>query len=217
MNQSRFSVAMSCAALACAAMSMSAAQAADVVDQSQLLADLGVPLAFSALYPNYPVGQSFTAGLDGRLSNIMLATNGPIFDGTKSLTLEVRDGDGLTGALLGTKTLAALSVYSPSAVLYVLDLNTKSMGINMVSGHQYTFEITHVSGSGDLALRGLIASSANPYANGRIFAGPGYGTPPWDLVFQTSISAVPEPETYGMLLAGLGIVAFVSRRRKVVH
>jgi opacity protein-like surface antigen len=217
MKTSRFSIAMSCVAFACAAMGMQAAQAANVVDQSQLVADVGVPFVFSALYPNYPVGQSFTAGLAGRLSNIMLATNGPILDGTNSLTLEVRDGDGLTGTLLGTKTLAALSVYSPSAVLYVLDLNTKSMGINIESGHHYTFEITNVSGSGDLALRGVIASSANPYANGRIFAGPGYGTPPWDLVFQTSISAVPEPETYGMLLAGLGIVAFVSRRRKVGH
>ena len=28
------------------------------------------------------------------------------------------------------------------------------------------------------------------------------------------VSAVPEPETYGMLLAGLGLVGFVARRRK---
>lgn len=29
-----------------------------------------------------------------------------------------------------------------------------------------------------------------------------------------SIAAVPEPETYGMLLAGLGMLAFLARRRK---
>jgi hypothetical protein len=29
-----------------------------------------------------------------------------------------------------------------------------------------------------------------------------------------SVSAVPEPETYAMLLAGLGLVGFISRRRR---
>jgi PEP-CTERM motif len=29
-----------------------------------------------------------------------------------------------------------------------------------------------------------------------------------------TISSVPEPETYGMMLAGLGLVGFISRRRK---
>ena len=30
----------------------------------------------------------------------------------------------------------------------------------------------------------------------------------------TDVSAVPEPATYGMLLAGLGLIGIVSRRRK---
>lgn len=33
-------------------------------------------------------------------------------------------------------------------------------------------------------------------------------------VFTTQISAVPEPETYAMLLAGLGLMGFAARRRK---
>jgi hypothetical protein len=28
-----------------------------------------------------------------------------------------------------------------------------------------------------------------------------------------SVAAVPEPETYGMLLAGLGLVGFAARKR----
>ena len=34
--------------------------------------------------------------------------------------------------------------------------------------------------------------------------------------YAVAISAVPEPETYAMLLAGLGLVGFSARRRKVV-
>ncbi|MCB5190305.1 PEP-CTERM sorting domain-containing protein [Methylobacillus arboreus] len=35
-----------------------------------------------------------------------------------------------------------------------------------------------------------------------------------DLVVFTSIAAVPEPATYGMLLLGMGVVALVARRRR---
>ncbi|OZA36288.1 MAG: hypothetical protein B7X87_14305 [Hydrogenophilales bacterium 17-64-34] len=33
------------------------------------------------------------------------------------------------------------------------------------------------------------------------------------IVSRFSVTAVPEPETYAMLLAGLGLVGFVARRR----
>ena len=33
-------------------------------------------------------------------------------------------------------------------------------------------------------------------------------------VFNLNLAPVPEPETYGMLLAGLGILGFLARRRK---
>jgi hypothetical protein len=36
-----------------------------------------------------------------------------------------------------------------------------------------------------------------------------------DVMFNFSITAVPEPETYAMLLAGLGMIGFVARRRKI--
>lgn len=42
------------------------------------------------------------------------------------------------------------------------------------------------------------------------------GPAPWDaygLTASVVISAVPEPETYGMLLIGLGLVGFAARRR----
>jgi hypothetical protein len=36
-----------------------------------------------------------------------------------------------------------------------------------------------------------------------------------DVKFNFSITAVPEPETYAMMLAGLGMIGFVARRRKI--
>lgn len=38
-----------------------------------------------------------------------------------------------------------------------------------------------------------------------------------DNVVTDTISAVPEPETYAMLLAGLGLVGYTARRKRIVH
>ena len=45
---------------------------------------------------------------------------------------------------------------------------------------------------------------------------PSYSTNTWnDKTFAVwSVSPVPEPETYAMLLAGLGVMGFIARRRK---
>jgi hypothetical protein len=42
------------------------------------------------------------------------------------------------------------------------------------------------------------------------------GTDYWDVHWSSSriITAVPEPETYAMILAGLGIMGFIARRRR---
>ena len=46
-------------------------------------------------------------------------------------------------------------------------------------------------------------------------SGTNYGTQVGQVIFSSKlISAVPEPGTYAMLLAGLGLMRFMSRRRK---
>jgi hypothetical protein len=41
-----------------------------------------------------------------------------------------------------------------------------------------------------------------------------YGAQNRSLAFNSNVSAVPEPETYAMMLAGLGLLGFVARRKK---
>ena len=40
------------------------------------------------------------------------------------------------------------------------------------------------------------------------------GAPPFMLLDNVSLTAVPEPETWGMMLAGFGLIGFVARRRR---
>ncbi len=41
-----------------------------------------------------------------------------------------------------------------------------------------------------------------------------YGSSSDVKVYSTTVTAVPEPETYALMLAGLGVVGFMARRRK---
>jgi hypothetical protein len=217
--------ALALMAAAYAAPVLNTAHAAVVVDQSQMTQGAAVPFEFPWSQTNYPLGQSFTAGLNGILSNILLVANGEIYGGSNTFSLEIRNGDGVGGTLLGSKSITVTStIYTPGKG-WVFNLNTESLGITVATGHQYTFDFTKVSGAGSLTIGGIASSEANPYAGGRAYFGKGgYGNQPdWDLSFETSVitngstppvAAIPEPETYAMLLAGLGLMGFVARRRK---
>lgn len=206
------SVAVACALLGV----ISAAQAAPVIDQSQLSFDIGVPFSFGPTSPNYPIGQSFTAGLSGQLSDIDIFSNGGILGGSNTVTLDVHSGNGVgNGTLLGTENASVASVYDSGLGLYFLSIDVTGLGINVNSGSQYTFDITNVTGSGDLATRGVLGSEQNPYAGGQIYTGPGYGSPAaWDLAFQTTVGTVPEPKTYLLALAGLALMGLIRRKKQ---
>ena len=72
---------------------------------------------------------------------------------------------------------------------------------------QYVFNISTWNGTETLNLSGFWANTNGSISNVAIFnntaPGGGGGT----------IAAIPEPETYAMLLAGLGLVGFAARRK----
>jgi hypothetical protein len=203
------------AVLACLLGAASSANATPVLDQSQLSYDIGVPFIFSPTFPDYPLGQSFTAGLSGVLADINVFANGDITGGGNTLTLDIYAGNGVGGTLLGSETQAATITYNAGLNLNVLSVNVSGLGIDVKSGSQYTFAFTNLGGSGDLATQGILGSDSNPYAGGQIYTGPGYGSPAqWDLAFQTEVSAIPEPKTSVLMLAGLALWGCIGSRRK---
>ena len=87
-----------------------------------------------------------------------------------------------------------------------------------ISFSDYTYGTP--SGSIDLAQQWLnnLANATSSYNAQFLMLKPNQyqgtpGTGSQDVVYFTPASAVPEPQTYAMLLAGLGLVGFLARRR----
>ncbi len=198
----KYFTASACSAVFAMLIFAPGASATSVVDQSQLNFNL-------ALVPSPDIGQSFQAGISGLLTDIDVFSNGLVQGGSNAITLELFSGNGTSGPLLGFLIEVVTSTLVNNR--YLIDINSQSLNVNLKAGNEYTFDITNVTGPGDLAQRGLLADASNPYAYGQIYSS---GTiPSWDLAFQTQVNPVSTPATLYLLAAGFfGMARCLGRK-----
>lgn len=189
-----------CTLCACVMTMASVPASAATVDQSQLTFNQGIPLP-----DDVPVGQSFTAGLNGILSQIDIFSNGPNSGGTAEMS--IYSGDGFGGTLLGSvsKTFGSTPGLDP------ISFDVSGLGITLTAGNVYTFGISSFIGG-----QQIVSSNVNPYAGGIQYNNPTYygSTPSWDLMFQTQVQVVPIPAAAWLFGSGLIGLIGVARRKK---
>ncbi|MES2840075.1 MAG: PEP-CTERM sorting domain-containing protein [Pseudomonadota bacterium] len=198
-------------------------------------ATTGLPFASFGNSPNPSgdspqVGQVFSLTSEALLSSFSFYALG---NQTASLQLNVaqwnpdtnakNQATNFVGPSLLTSTGSALTTYNSTGNFTTIGFD--NLGLNLSSGIKYVAYLT----SNDPLLTGIQLSrtqttqdsSGFGIGNAYLSTIPGQG---WQLPFggsgflslqYTAITApVPEPETYAMLLAGLGLMGAVARRRK---
>jgi len=161
---------------------------------------------------------SFMATLDSSVADAQ-ATLDFVLSGFKSLdgfnayqdvfTLTINSAEMYSGTFnLGGGGTSSTTFGSGSAV------TVNEYGLNPGTSIGWNGGTTTVTGLKFNLLQGnntfLFAYSAPGLANG---GGQGLGDEGWG-VKSATVSAVPEPETYAMMLAGLGLMGTIARRRK---
>jgi hypothetical protein len=191
-----FALAIAAAAVAVVALP---ASATTVVDQSQVNA------SNDFAYLNYfdIASQSFTAGYDNTVgAGVFLS---PRYGSTANVTLKILSGLPSSGA-----QVIATGTARGTAGNWV-DVSWTQAAL--VVGQKYW-----LSATADNVLV-VAATASNAYARGNAY----YSASPYssyDIAFRTyandAVAAVPEAGTWGMMIAGFGVMGFSLRRRSKV-
>jgi len=217
------------------ALSPDQAKCAEILDQSVVNP---VTTAYSIIQKGFTpgIGFSFTAGVSGSLSRVDISLyndlvfppTGPARNYDSGANINFRDEElNLIGtALLTANQIAPRTSFDPAAPF---NISLSVSGINVLSGNLYyvlvqpTRVVPLDFGGNGLAL--LAASEIYAGGNPVIYStsgGPRGSVSPFfaesnDVLFRTYVttpSAVPEPATWGMMIAGFGLTGAVMRRRR---
>jgi hypothetical protein len=177
-----------------------------------------VVTADPATSPAWPVGSSFESGEVSQTTDPLGPFSGiPIeFQGWASGGSQVSlDGNPCS--------------YSDPCLVFLYDLNFSTQTlINSVSftGDAFNDATFQLLDSGNNVIDSLSVNSGNvgqgvtytmetPGASGTSFALALYDTSSvWTFISDISVNTTPEPATYSMVLASLGVIAWIQRRRR---
>lgn len=190
----------------------------------QLLKAQGTICKISATLPNvvseavdgyYNFGQSFTACGTGKLSVIRVLNSvaGNLYP-RSNLTLTIRSGNGLSGAVLGTAIIPTSSLVVATSGTDFSSMDVSSLNIPVVSGQFYTFSF---EGAVDNGIQLYYGKQVSPgvfesfYAGGRLYTG-STGHDIFDLVFEVDIVPASDP----MPVRWISFSARLNREHKIV-
>jgi hypothetical protein len=104
------------------------------------------------------------------------------------------------------------SVNLSPASYSMISVNLSAANLSFVAGESYVIGIRGLGPTGNCC--GVGFTTENKYAAGQLYLNGQNFDPEYDLAFRTNVNAVPEPETYAMLLAGLGLFGYMRRRQQ---
>jgi hypothetical protein len=211
------------AALACAAMA-SAAQAEVVLDQANIPEAGLIPFGNvgSGFSPGQGgLGQSFTAGLDGRFARIdVFVLDSPFSEPAGGLTFVLEDS---AGTQLFTTHIDYADV--PEFDFFVvgfdqiLQIDLSGANVLATAGQSYRMFMTPDAGSDQFGPSwSYMAPDHLTYDGGSAVHRTQYGDfalPAIDYGFRTYVAAVPEPGAWALMILGFGAAGAAVRRRRV--
>ncbi|GEM_PF-6364126 len=148
--------------------------------------------------------QSFTACQGGVLSNIRFLNAADGSSYPQDLTLTIRQGNGLTGTILGTITVPRSSLTNATSTSDLVTVDVSSLNIPVVNSQSYTFGFEGATNNRAQLYYGRLIPSSNDfesfYAGGRMyFEGASFDNV--DLIFEVEIEPAVLPVLFGNISA----------------
>jgi hypothetical protein len=172
---------------------------------------------FDSLLVRNPCGLPDPTGSGTTVQGCLNDNHAQLVDLTSSESLEITGGQAVLDSTDGTFSDVRISLVGADLGTVILNIDATENGF-----------VTFSDGAGPDGTFALAANGENFFTATGITGGflsfttsLTNGGPEVDIVADVKqirlgiVGAIPEPETYALLLAGLGMVGFVARRRKI--